>query len=99
MFCSNLVIHIGAPSDTCSSPAGPLEVKTCGHKLGRPLPNAKGGRREERKGNGHKITETNPSLDAHAFREARYGKCHNCEMSEARHKGKSTVDASDTITN
>lgn len=66
--------------------------------MGWPLPNAKGGCREVRYGDGMSKTETNPSFDAHAEREERYGKWHNCEISEAKHNGKIAVDASDTLT-
>lgn len=93
-----MVIHIGAPDYACCSPVEIFEVKACGHSFGWPSPNAKGGCREVRLGDGMPCTETNPSLDAHALREARYGVCHNCEISEAYHKGCMTVEASDTLT-
>lgn len=97
MLRLNLVIHIGAPDPTWDSPVVIVDVKVKGHKKGRPSPNAKGGCREVRSGDGTTKTETYPSLDAHALREARGGKCHNCEISEAKHKGKSTHDASNTM--
>lgn len=69
----------------------------CGHIFGCPSPNACGGCREVREGDGTTKAETYPSFDAHALRDARYGKCHNCEMSETSHKGYSTSDASETM--
>lgn len=74
IFCLNFVIHIGAPDTTRDSPVLIFDVKVKGHKKGCPSPNAKGGWREVRGGDGTSKTETYPSFDAHALREARGGK-------------------------